>query len=119
MLRLAAPSLRCLQSITYPHGCQILNAHRRGRTIEPPRRSCLIQEYLASFGELRIPTNIWRALERSDAWIEPALTSEWVRLIKAYAESQDRRLDERVISPPWLGRIRPATLLLPDNWLLT
>ncbi|MGO9060948.1 MAG: methyltransferase type 12, partial [Candidatus Binataceae bacterium] len=82
--------------ITYPNGGQILKAHRRGRIIQP-LEILLDQEYLASFGELRIPTNIWRALERFDAWIEPALIAEWVRLMNAYAESQGRRLDERII----------------------
>lgn len=70
--------------------------HRRGRTIQPPE-ILLDQDYLAGFGELRIPTNIWHVLERFDAWIEPALIAEWVRLMKSCAENQGRRLDDRVV----------------------
>jgi len=77
--------------ITYPNGGQILKAHRRSRILKPAEL-LLDQTYLASFGELRIPINIWRSLQRFDAWIEPALISEWVRLMKSYAESQSRHL---------------------------
>jgi hypothetical protein len=43
---------------------------------------------------MRIPRHLWRALQRFDAWIEPALVSEWTRLMKVYASRQGRRLDE-------------------------
>jgi len=98
--------------ITYPNGGPILKAHRRGR-VNQPGRILLNQEYLASFGELRIPTKIWRALERFDAWIEPALISEWGRLMKTYAESQGRRLDDRVINSAmaWSDPARDVALV--------
>jgi hypothetical protein len=64
--------------ITYPHGGQILTAVRRGRIAQPPE-ILIDQSYLETFGELQIPANIWRVLERFDAWVEPALISEWVR----------------------------------------
>ncbi len=97
--------------ITYPNGGQILKAHRRGRINQPPE-ILLDQAYLASFGGLQIPTNIWRALERFDAWIEPALISEWFRLMKSYAASQGRRLDERIISSAmaWSDPVRDVAL---------
>jgi len=56
------------------------------------------QSYFESFGELQIPITIWRALERFDAWIEPALISEWVRLMNSYADSQGRHLDNEVVN---------------------
>jgi hypothetical protein len=98
--------------ITYPNGGQILKANRRGR-VTKPLQILLGQEYLASFGDLRIPTKIWRALERFDAWIEPALISEWSHLMKAYAESQGRRLDDRVISSAmeWSDPTRDVALV--------
>jgi SAM-dependent methyltransferase len=41
--------------------------------------------YLWSFGELKIPLQIWHALTRYNVWIEPVLVAEWVRLIEGYA----------------------------------
>ena len=41
--------------------------------------------YLPSFGHLRLPQHLYTALQRFDAWIEPALLAEWARLIKGYA----------------------------------
>ena len=45
-----------------------------------------------------VPTHLWRALRRFDAWIEPALTSEWSRLTKSYAARQGRSLEDAQIS---------------------
>lgn len=41
--------------------------------------------FLWSFGELRVPLEIWQALTRYNVWIEPVLISEWVRLVEGYA----------------------------------
>lgn len=41
--------------------------------------------FLWSFGELRVPLQIWQALTRYNVWIEPVLISEWVRLMEGYA----------------------------------
>jgi hypothetical protein len=51
---------------------------------------------MAAYGELLVPTHIWHALQRFDAWIEPALIAEWIRLMHGYALSQGRVLDEGV-----------------------
>jgi SAM-dependent methyltransferase len=59
-----------------------------------PQEVRLEEVYLSSFGEMRIPRHLWRALQRFDAWIEPALIAEWIRLMKVYAGRQDRKLSE-------------------------
>ena len=48
--------------------------------------------YLRSFGEMLVPREFWRAFVRFAVWIEPALIEEWARLMRQYAESQDRTL---------------------------
>lgn len=53
--------------------------------------------FLLSFGEMHIPRNLWRALQRFDVWIEPSLVAEWVRLMKIYAANQERTLDDVTI----------------------
>ncbi|TCZ63994.1 methyltransferase [Roseicella aquatilis] len=61
----------------------------------PPRAGetiALEQEFLWSFGTVRVPLGIWQALRRMAAWIEPMLVAEWVRLTQLYAERAGRRL---------------------------
>lgn len=79
--------------LTYPNGGQILMIRRF------PRRASVsdIQVdriYLSSFGEVEIPVDLWRAMQRFDAWIEPALMAEWVRVMKTYLLGQRRAIDE-------------------------
>jgi len=78
--------------MTYPSdGDSIMpGVKRRARR---PTTVVLDEAYLASFGELVVPRHIWRALSRFDAWIEPAIVTEWARLMHRYAERQGRLLD--------------------------
>ena len=57
---------------------------RHGR-VAAPKHLLLDEAYLSSFGHLRLPQHLYTALQRFDAWIEPALLAEWARLIKGYA----------------------------------
>lgn len=83
--------------MTYPGGGQIMKARRLLR-VPRPTTIALNEPYLLTFGELLIPINIWRALVRFDAWIEPALIAEWLRLMKLYGERQGRQLEDHVIA---------------------
>jgi hypothetical protein len=46
---------------------------------------------------LRLPQHLYTALQRFDAWLEPALLAEWARLIKGYALRQHRAVDENTL----------------------
>jgi hypothetical protein len=83
--------------ITYPNGGAILAVNRVFR-VPRPTRLLLDRAYLSSFGELLVPRHVWTALQRFDAWIEPALVSEWGRLIKVYASRQGRTVDESALA---------------------
>lgn len=89
--------------MTFP-GSQVpvFPAHM-GRPGRAPFRLVIDAGYLWSFGELRVPLHLWRALVRHDAWIEPALVAEWVRLMEGYARGQGRELD-------------PATVVRAMRW---
>ena len=51
--------------------------------------------YLAAFGIIQVPRDLWRAFQRLAVWIEPALIDEWKRLIRSYAIKPGRSpLDE-------------------------
>lgn len=49
---------------------------------------------LLALGTMRVPLDVWRAMSRYAAWIEPALVAEWVRLMQGYAAGQGRALDQ-------------------------
>ena len=83
--------------MTYPGGGPVLPVKRIGR-VPTPGKIHLDDVYLFSFGELLIPRHLWRALQRFDVWIEPALIAEWSRLMNSYAARQGRKISEAKIA---------------------
>lgn len=83
--------------ITYPGGGPVLPVKRTGR-VPRPDTIHLNESYLSGFGDLLVPRHLWRALQRFDVWIEPALISEWSRLMIGYAEKQGRKLPDAKIA---------------------
>jgi len=83
--------------MTLPNGRPVMEAvtARAGRA---PSSWVVDEAYLRRFGELFVPANLWHALSRFDAWIEPAIVAEWVRLMHGYARRQGRTLSEATIS---------------------
>ena len=81
----------------FPSGGQVFQVEKKGITRGLPSIA-LDTEYLSSFGFLHIPKYLWQALVRYASWIEPALIAEWVRLMKRYAETQERKLSEAVLA---------------------
>jgi hypothetical protein len=82
--------------MTYPSGGRILPV-ARNRVGLMPSTIELDGEYLASFGLMRVPAHLWRAMRRNAAWIEPTLIAEWTRLMRDYGRRQDRHLPEETI----------------------
>lgn len=83
--------------MSYPNGGQVLPVQRVGKILKPGTVR-LDEVYLFGFGEMLVPRHLWRALQRFDVWIEPALTAEWARLMKFYAERQGRKITDEAIS---------------------
>lgn len=83
--------------MTFPNGRPVMEAvtHRAGRA---PASPVIDEAYLRLFGELLVPGHLWRALSRFDAWIEPAIVAEWIRLIHGYAQRQGRKLNESKVA---------------------
>jgi hypothetical protein len=79
-------------NMTYPNGGPILPVERK-TPWTPKTQLALDADYLVSFGTMRVPRDLWRALQRFAAWVEPCLIAEWGRLMRGYAERQGRRLD--------------------------
>jgi SAM-dependent methyltransferase len=98
--------------LTYPHGGPILPVTRAR-----PRRSLdsnltLDGPYLATFGEMRVPRDLWRALQRFATWVEPALIAEWARLMRTYAGRQGRVVEEGQLAAAmtWADPVRDVSL---------
>jgi SAM-dependent methyltransferase len=83
--------------MTYPNGGPVLPTIRR-RAVGLHGEIVLDADFLAGFGTLDVPRELWRAVGRFAAWIEPALVAEWCRLMRAYAGRQERTLDEGVLA---------------------
>ena len=97
--------------MTYPGGDPVFPVRRVGRMVRPPGVR-LDQAYLFSFGELLVPRHLWKALQRFDVWIEPALVAEWSRLIRLYASRQGIEVDtaELAAAMTWDEPARDARL---------
>ena len=78
--------------MTYADGKPILAAAPKPSA--PPPDLVLDRTYFVSFGTLRVPMHLWRALQRYTVWVEPALVEEWICLTNRYARRQGRTLDE-------------------------
>ena len=86
--------------MTYPNGGPVLPSELRA----PPRPGGnadvldVDAATLWGWGEMRVPRNLWQALGRFACWVEPALITEWLRLMRGYAGTQDRILDPGTLS---------------------
>ena len=87
--------------MTYPNGGAILEVQRVSR-LPVPNSITLDDTYLAGFGVVRIPQNLWSALQKFEVWIEPAVLAEWARLIKSYCAAQGRPVEDGVMASAML-----------------
>ncbi len=78
--------------MTYADDSPILPAVPKPAAL--PSDLVLDRTYFVSFGTLRVPMHLWRALQRHTVWVEPALVEEWIGLTNRYALRQGRTLDE-------------------------
>lgn len=95
-LRDAAQTIRKMPAnyITYPNSPeQIFKASGGGRSSAPGKELEIVENYLWSFGELRVPFELWNALSRYSHWIEPSLLFEWSELMKGYACDRGKSVD--------------------------
>ena len=83
--------------MTLPGSEESILKATKGRAGRAPGSILIDQDYLARFGELRIPAHLWRSLSRHDAWVEPALVAEWVTLMDSWAVRQGRKLDRQTV----------------------
>jgi len=97
--------------LTFPTGGRILETTRT-RALRPAGIFTLDGAALAAFGAMRVPKHLWLAMQRFAAWVEPALMSEWMRLMQSYATGQERRLEVGAMAAAmtWSDPDRDVTL---------
>jgi hypothetical protein len=86
---------------------------RYGRIPAGAATIMLDQAFLWQYGTTSVPLNIWNALRRMSAWIEPMLIAEWVRLTQVYADRQGRQVsaDDVMTALRWVEPKRDTTLV--------
>lgn len=99
--------------ITYPNSAeQIFKTQLSGR-VPQPADFTLNEQFLSAFGELRIPRHLWLAMSRFASWIEPALITEWIRLMQAYSASFGKQAsyDDLMRALIWIEPERDTALV--------
>lgn len=81
-----------VKHLNYPDGRPIFKVMKKRPRVS--RSITLNEDYFSGFGEMTVPAHLWQALQRYSVWIEPALVEEWIRLIRGYAHTQKRQVDE-------------------------
>lgn len=72
--------------IRFPNSDVRVFSAGRGRAGRSAPAIELTIEQLGAWGMLTVPGNLWRAMSRLGAWIEPMLVAEWARMMRGYAE---------------------------------
>jgi SAM-dependent methyltransferase len=75
--------------LTYPGTSeQVFHCERKAvrRSSKPVE---LNREFLSRFGTFRVPTQLWQTMGQFGAWLEPAVTNEWVSLMRGWDEARD------------------------------
>ncbi|WP_407927934.1 methyltransferase domain-containing protein [Belnapia arida] len=83
--------------LTFPGGGRILET-ARARAPRPSGSLVVDGTFLSTFGSMRVPRHLWTAMQRFAVWVEPALISEWMRLMQGYAAAQGRTLSTGVMA---------------------
>ena len=82
-----------VKHLNYPDGRPIFKVMKKKR-FRVGRSITLNEDYFSEFGEMTVPAHLWQALQRYSVWVEPALVEEWIQLIRGYAHTQKRQVDE-------------------------
>ena len=60
------------------------------------------EAFLWSFGTFSLPANLWRAFARYAPWIEPAIVTEWIHMIRGFQKAKPESWDSLIQGLEWL-----------------
>ncbi|NOG73668.1 methyltransferase domain-containing protein [Roseicella sp. DB1501] len=97
--------------LTFPGGGRILEA-ARAPVVRPSGSLVVDGAFLSAFGSMRVPRHLWTAMQRFAVWVEPALISEWIRLMQGYAATQGRPINVGAMAAAmtWSDPVRDVAL---------
>ena len=77
--------------ITYPGSDKPVFPCVRSGPVRVKNTVSIDEAFLWSFGSFSVPRNLWQAMGRYAAWLEPALLNEWILMMQTY----EQRIGER------------------------
>ncbi|WP_426959916.1 HNH endonuclease [Muricoccus radiodurans] len=97
--------------LTFPGGARILET-TRARAGRHSGGLVVDGAFLSGLGTMRVPRHLWRAMQRFAVWVEPALVSEWMRLMQSYASAQGRTSEAGVMAAAmtWADPVRDVAV---------
>ena len=72
--------------ITYPGSNKPVFPCMRRRSLLIGNSVSIDEALLWSFGSFSVPRNLWQAMGRYAAWLEPAVLNEWIRMMRTYEQ---------------------------------
>ena len=70
--------------MTNPNGGSVLPVEK-ARAGRPAEELVLDEATLPALGSCGVPRHLWQACQRFSCWVEPALVTEWIRLMRSGA----------------------------------
>lgn len=106
LIRAVRDAANCIRTmpatyITFPGSSAPVFPCTRGGRIQTRAAVRLDEAFLWSFGTLSVPVNLWRAMAQYAPWLEPAVLSEWVQIMRGY-ESTPSSWDTHMTALRWL-----------------
>lgn len=72
--------------ITYPGSDKPVFPCVRGGPVRVKHSVSIDEAFLWWFGSFSVPRNLWQAMSRYAAWLEPAVLNEWIRMMRTYEQ---------------------------------
>ena len=106
LIRALRDAARCIRGmpatfITYPGSSMPVFPCTRGKAVQVRANVRIDAPFLWSFGSFLVPVHLWQAMSRYAPWIEPAVLSEWVEIMRGY-EDNPSTWDEHLRALNWL-----------------
>lgn len=106
LIRALRDAARCIRGmpamfITYPGSSTPVFPCTRGKAVQLRDSVRIDEPFLWSFGSFFVPVHLWQAMSRYAPWIEPAVLTEWVEIMRSY-EDEPSSWDEHLTALNWL-----------------
>ena len=111
VLRTTADLIRRMPAnfITYPGSSTRVFPCVRNGPVRSKNSIRIDEAFLWSFGSFSLPRNLWQAMGRYAAWLEPAVLNEWIRIMRGYEKTTG------AIPQTWDLHLKALRWLTPEH----